>query len=253
MTNVWYIASREFKHFFQTPYALVILTIFFVLVGSYFNTNLTTYLEYSSPNSTHKIYGINITTHLIIPYLASVVHVLVFVIPLITMSSFAEEKKMSTYDLLVSYPLRPTEILFGKYLGLLFICFSLLALTGIYLVLPFIRGEPHLPVILTTYIGYSLFILLYVSIGTLASLLTENQIVAAIISYSVILCASLLQYLAFVSPAPWDRVLSNFLLIAHLDSFRKGLIYMGDIFTYLGSAVIILMFGLLKIRKHYIR
>ena len=63
----------------------------------------------------------------------------------------------------------------------------------------------------------------------------------------------LLQLLAYVSPKPWDRVFSNFLLFAHLESFRKGVIFTGDIAAYLGVALFILFIGFLKIRRHYIR
>lgn len=254
MKKLTAITLRELKVFFQSPYAMVILPVFLLLCGTYFNTTLNTYLTFARPSdTTMKVEGLSVTQHLIVPYFKSVLNVFVFIVPLITMRSFAEEKKLQTYDLLVSYPLRPWQILGGKFLGALIIVMGLLALSGIYLLVVVFKGEPYLPVVGTIYLGYTLFLIFYVAVGVVASLITENQLVAALISYAALLTAVLFQWLAFVSPAPWDRVFAHFLLFAHLESFRHGLVYLGDIPAYLGPALFLLLLGYLRLRRHFIR
>jgi ABC-2 type transport system permease protein len=192
-------------------------------------------------------------THLLTPFYQNILNVFIFIVPLITMKSFAEEKKLGTYDLLISYPLRSWEILLGKLMGSFVIVSFLLALTFIYSAVIFWKADPYLPQVLSTYLGYWLFLVFYVSAGVLASLLTENQIVAAIITYATILMASLLQFLAYILPSPWDLFFSHFLLVAHLETFRQGIILVGDIVAYLGITLILFFTAEFLLRRHYSR
>lgn len=252
MKKILIIATREWKHFFQTPFAMVVLPIYLVLCGVYFNLALENYLALINPtDTTTKIHGITVNAYLLLPFFKDIFNVLLFFIPLITMRSFAEEKKLATYDLLISYPVKPWEILLGKYLGAVTIILMMLVWSLVYTLVPILRGQSYLPLILTTYLGYVCFIIFYVAVGVVASLATENQIVAAIITYLALLGAALVQWLAFISPAPWDKLFAHFLLIAHLDTFRSGVIFLGDIIAYFSLAIAFLMAGYLKIRRHY--
>lgn len=246
------IVAREWKVFFQTPFAMVILTLYLVLAGTYFYSSFDRYLTLANPSDTTlRVEGLNVTIHLVVPFLKELVNALIFIIPLITMRSFSEEKKLGTYDLLVSYPVKPGTILLGKYLGAATLVLSLLAFSLVYCAIIFWRGEPFLHQIGSAYLGYTLFLLFYVASGVVASLFTENQIVAAIITYAVIFCAVVFTWLAHISSSPWDRFFAHFLFLAHLESFRNGLIFFGDIVAYLSITFLILLAGWLKIRRHF--
>ncbi|MBI4411425.1 MAG: ABC-2 transporter permease [Deltaproteobacteria bacterium] len=246
------IAVREWKVFFQTPFAMVVLTLYLVLAGTYFYASFDRYLTLANPSeATTRVAGLNVTIHLLIPFLRDLMSVFVFIIPLITMRSFAEEKKLGTYDLLVSYPVRPAVILMGKYLGSVTLVFGLLGLSLVYCSVIVWKGEPFLPQIGSVYLGYTLFLLFYVASGIVVSLFTENQIVSALVTYAVVFCAVVFAWLAHVSPAPWDRFFAHFLFLAHLESFRNGLIFTGDIAAYVTTTVAILLVGWLKIRRHF--
>lgn len=252
MKKIWALILREWKNFFHTPFAVIIVPLYLILCGTYFYAKLDQYMNMANPNETvQKVAGLNVTIHLLTPFFKDLINVLTFIIPLLTMRSFSEEKKMGTYDLLVSYPLRPWEILLGKYLGSVSLVLFLLGISLIFPAVIFWKGEPYLPQVLSTYLGYVLFIFFYVAVGVVGSLLTENQIVAAIISYGVFFAAILIQWLAYISGAPWDRFFSNFLLVAHLDSFRTGLIFVGDIAAYLCITSLFLLCGYLKLKQHF--
>lgn len=252
--NFLTIAKQEVKYVFQTAFGFAVFTIIFALFGSYFFTSLSTYMDLAYPkDNTVRIFGTSAFLHLLVPYIGSVKNVLMMMVPIMTMRSFAEERKQSTYDLLVSYPIRPWEIFIGKFLGQWFLLQSLLTSAFLFLFLAYWRGTLYLPQVFSMYLGCSLFFSVYVAFGVLMSLQTENQIVAAILTYTLILCAIVFQYLAFASPKPWDRVFANFLLVAHLDTFQNGIIFSGDVLSYLVLIVLFLFLGVQKLGKHYYR
>lgn len=254
MKNVWFLIVKEWKSFFYTPFAMVVLPVFLVLSGSYFVSTLDGYLQMVSPNEASMlVLGVNVNQHLLMPFFNSLLNIFVFIIPLVSMRTFSEEKKSATYELLVSYPLTPMQILLGKYLGLLFIMMFLLALSAVYPVFVMWMGHPTVAMIVTVYLGYALFVMLFSAIGLWASLLTENQFIAAVITYAVYFLSFLITYLAFISPAPFDRVFSNFLVVAHLESFRQGLLFQGDIAVFLACTMLFLTLSYDQLRRHYTR
>lgn len=233
---------------------MVILTTFMLLTGTYFFSAFNNYLQLAYPaDESFTVTGINVSEHLLIPYFTNVLNAIVMMVPLITMRSFAEEKKLSTYDLLVSYPLKPSEILLGKYLGSICIMMLLLLLSFSLVIIVIIKGEPSILQLFSTFLGYSLFLVFFVAVGITASLVTENQIVAAIITYTVAFGMVIFRFLAFASPAPWDQIFAHFLLMSHLDSFRSGFIFTGDVVTYIVLAAVILLLSWKKLRRHYSR
>lgn len=251
MRKMLVIAGKEWKTFFRTPFGLILLPVYYLLCGTYFYAKLDQYLQLAHPNETiTEVKGLNAAQHLLTPFFQDLVTVFMLIVPLITMRTFAEEKKSCTYDLLLSYPLRPWEIVLGKYVGLLSLVFSIFATSLFYVGVVLWRGEPYLPQLVTAYLGMTLFLAFYVAVGVVASLLTENQLVAAVITYGIYLSAILLQWLAHISAAPWDKVFANFLLVAHLQSFHNGLVFFGDIIVYLATTIGILLYGVWRVRRH---
>lgn len=254
MKKFFAIAAKEWKFFFYTPFGLVILPLFLVLSGVFFFTKLDTYLQYASPSvTTTVVSGLNTSKHLLIPFFQDLLNVFVFIVPLMTMRTFAEEKKTGTFDLLVSYPLKPWQIVLGKYFGIFVVVLVLLGLSWIFLGFIFWKGHPFLPQIFSAYLGLLLFLSFYTAVGVLASQITENQFIAAIIAYAVFFATILIGFLAFISGRPWDRVFSNFLFVSHVQNFYSGLIFIGDVASYLCTTVFILVFAIWRLRKYYQR
>lgn len=256
MGNTLRIMTKEWKTFFHTPFAMMVLPLYCVLCGSYFSANVNTYLTFARPNESLQdvgVVGLNVMGFLLVPFFESLFNVFVLIVPLITMRVFSEERKAGTYELLVSYPISPWEILIGKYLGVVGIILCLLGGSGVYPLIVAHYGHPYLPQIASIYFGYGLFMILYAAIGIWASLLTENQLVAAVITYAAFFLSFLIGYLAHLVGAPFDALLTNFLVIAHIQSFRAGLIYLGDVAALVCGTVLFMVLAYWKLRRHYVR
>ncbi|MFH1653688.1 MAG: ABC transporter permease [Pseudomonadota bacterium] len=248
------IAWNEWKIFFHTPFAMLIIPLFIALCSIYFYAKLDSFLSLLNPSdAATTVKGLNINSFLLLPFFKDMLNVFIFIIPLITMRTFAEEKKMGNFELLISYPVRPEKILFGKYLGVLTIILLLLLLSFIYPLITIIFGDPYLPLILSTYLGFFLFILMYSALGVYASLLTENQIIAAIITYGAFFGTFLLRWLAYVSFSPLDKFFQNYLFVVHINNLMNGFMFTGDIAMYLCTTGIILTLAYWRIRRHYVR
>lgn len=256
MKIVWLLATKEWKAFFFTPFAMIVLVLYFVLCGSYFSTNLEAYLNIAHPNESLselnvKLAGLNVMGFLLQPFFESLFNIFMFVVALITMRVFAEEKKSATYELLVSYPVGPWQILLGKYIGTLSIVLSMLGASLVYPIIIQQFGPVYWPQVWTTYLGYTLFLMVYVAVGVWASLLTENQLVAAVITYGAIFLSFLVGYVAHIVGAPLDRFFANFLFIEHLNSFRQGLLFLGDFVVYCVGTAVFLALAFLRLKRHY--
>ena len=137
--------------------------------------------------SGYAIDRVNINQMLFEPFFNNMTVILMFLLPLLTMRLFADEKKMRTEELLLTSPLRPAAIILGKYLAALIIYAIILLLTATYAVFVFVHGNPEAAPLLTAYLGLFLLGAVFIAIGLFASSLTENQVIAAAISFSAIL------------------------------------------------------------------
>jgi ABC-2 type transport system permease protein len=254
MIKLMHIALKEWKTFFYTPFGMIIIPLYTILCSSYFFSSLSSYMDLSTPGKIVKtVHGLNVTEHLLRPFFGNVFNVFLFIIPIITMRSFSEEKKHGNFELMLSYPVKPFCILLGKYLGLLSIILLLLGITSIYPLIVDMNGSPHIPEILSVFLGLGLFIMLYVAIGITASLFTENQFVAAVIAYAIIFVSFLIRYIAFSLPEPFDLYVASLLVIAHFESFKRGMVHMSDIFVYMSLTGICLCLAYQKLLRHYKR
>jgi ABC-2 type transport system permease protein len=175
------------------------------------------------------------------PTFGSMAIVLLLVLPLLTMRLFAEERKLRTFELLMTSPIGINEIVFGKFLGAYVIFLGLLGLTGLVpLVLSMYSSFDWNP-ILTGYLGLALLGALFVAAGVLASALTENQIVAAFLSFGLLLLVWLLGGLgAILGDTPLGNMFSYLSFFEHFDRLVRGLIDTKDLVYFLCGLVLLL-------------
>jgi ABC-2 type transport system permease protein len=167
--------------------------------------------------------------------------VLVILVPMITMRSFAEEKKSGTYELLLTSPLRTGELVLGKFLAsFLFICI-MIGLTGIYPIILLVFGNPEIGVMSAGYLGLLLVATVFVAMGLLTSSFTENQIIAAVSG----LVATLLLYIIGWPADSAGEVLGPLLrymsVTEHFADMVKGLIDTRGL-VYFGSLIVLALF-----------
>jgi ABC-2 type transport system permease protein len=228
MKYIWILAKKEVHALFVSPIAYVVLTGF-LLLGGWFFFNLLfrfNYLLtlYTSLQNLGAMQGLNLNEHVIIPLLQNLTIILLLMIPLITMRTFAEEKKNGTYELLLTSPLTVTQIVLGKFLGCLFFILVMILLTGIYPAILLFYGNPEVGILTSGYLGLFLLSVVFVSVGLFPSSLTENQIVAAVTCFVILLLLYVLSWPAETTGAGLGGILKYLSVVEHFSEMAKGLI-----------------------------
>ncbi len=223
MRNTLAIASKEFKSYLASPMAYVVTGIFLAATGFFFGTSPSTYTE-TSINGFLQ---------------AGVIMMLLFA-PLLTMRLLAEERKLGTIELLLTAPIRDSEVILGKFLGSLYILTVMLALTLYYPLLLKIFGDPDMGPIVTGYIGLLLIGYTALAIGIFASSLTSNQIVAAVVAIGILLALYFVGFASTFLPKALGDVVSYFSLSHYFPDFMSGIIDTRGIVYYLSITVLFL-------------
>lgn len=245
MRNVFTIVGKELRSYFVSPVAYVVLTGFLLLGGwfffnllSRFNLLLTLYTQFQGGEAANRL---NLNDYVIAPLMHNLSIVLVILVPMITMRSFAEEKKSGTYELLLTSPLRTGELVLGKFLASFFFICIMIGLTGVYPAILLVFGNPEIGVMAAGYLGLLLIATVFVSMGLLTSSFTENQIIAAVSG----LVATLLLYIIGWPADSAGDVLGPLLrymsVTEHFADMVKGLIDTQGL-VYFGSLIVLALF-----------
>jgi ABC-2 type transport system permease protein len=241
MRSLYAILKRELYVYFSSPIAYVVVTIFLLLSG-YFFYSAFAYFSMISVQAMQMpgAGGINVTEMVLYPTFGNMSVIMLLMMPLLTMRLFAEEKKAGTLELMLSYPVRETELLFGKFIACMLIFLIMLALTWLYPFLMWLYAEPDIGPIVTGYLGLFLMGTAFMALGLMVSSITENQIVAAAISFGAILMFWLIGWAeAFAGPS-LGKVLSHISLLEHFENFSKGVIDTRDIIYYINFNILFL-------------
>jgi ABC-2 type transport system permease protein len=159
--------------------------------------------------------------------------ILLLVAPALTMRLLAEEQRSGTIELLLTAPVRDWEVVGGKYLASLTLFLTMVALTLYYPLILMAFGNPDLGVLAASYIGVILLGGSFLSLGLLASSLTQNQVVAAMISFGLILSLWLVGFLSGVVTGPGADIVDYISIVAHYGDFMKGIVASKDVIYYL--------------------
>jgi ABC-2 type transport system permease protein len=237
MRKFWALLKREVMSYFHSPIGYIVLIFFLVVSGVDFIFQL------SFMNQRPVQYSVQEA------FFNSVFFWFAFVLifPLITMRSFSEEFKLGTIEPLMTAPVRDTQVVLAKYFGALIFYLVLWVPTFLYFaIFQKVTGQPA-AASMGAYWGSYLMLLLmgmfYLSIGCFASVLTKNQIVAAVISFCAITLLFFLGLLQFilleVSSATRD-LLGYFSAIDHMGTFSRGIIDSRPIVLYVSMTIVML-------------
>ncbi len=214
------IARRELLAYFISPIAYMVSAVFLLIAGYLFSLILI-----QSQQATMEGLFFNIMV------------VLIFVVPLLTMRLLADEQKTGTIEILLTAPVRDWEVVLGKYLAAMGMFGVMLACT---LYFPFILwrvgGTPDWGPILTGYLGLILLTSAMIAIGTLTSAVTENQIVAAVLGFGILLLLWLIEAAGNIATGS-ATVLTYLSLPAHYNDFARGAINLEDVVYYLSVTI----------------
>lgn len=235
MRNILAIAHKELKSYFASPIAYVVIGFFALLYGYFYYAILAYFVRQSMQMNQFGMgpQSMNINQQMIRPLLQNVSVLILFVLPMVTMRTYSEEKRSGTIELLLTSPVTDFQIIIGKFLGALTLYATALAVTLIHIVILFAYGKPEWKPILTGYLGLLLMGGCFISVGLLISSLTKNQIVAGMVTFAVFLFLWVINWIGSFSGPTVEKITSYLSIIEHYDDFGKGVIDTTHLIYYL--------------------
>jgi len=236
MRNLIAIMTKELRLYFISPVAYVVGTVFLIIVGFLFYSIVALFsrqsLEFMRLQGTTP--QLDIHEAVFRPTFLNMGVILLLVAPILTMRLFAEEKKLKTVELLMTSPVTITEMVLGKYLAAFLVYAGLLALTFCMPILIGVYSVIDWGPLGSSYLGLLLLGGAFLVVGLFTSSLTENQIIAAVISFGILICLWMLSIAArTVSSSTLGGLLNYLSLYEHLNHFIRGLLDTSDVIFYL--------------------
>lgn len=213
MTNIFSIYLKELRSYFSSPVAYIATAAYLFLAGFFF---FAISIVQRQPSLEYPFYNLVI--------------IFIFLMPLLSMRLLSEEKKSGTLELLLTRPVKEFEIVLGKYFASATVLFAMMLPTVIYAVILYSLSKPDLLPMVAQYAAVYLVGLAFLALGLFASSLTENQIVAAVIAFTITLVLWLLNWLTG-SLGP-DNPIGYFAISGHFDDLIKGVVDLRDIVFY---------------------
>lgn len=243
MTPVHTLIRKELRSYFVSPVVYVVGSVFLLIIG------LLAYLYIivtgQQAIQLMQMQGqaqINLNDLLFRNLFASMRFVLLIILPILTMRLFAEEKKMRTFEFLMTSPIGLNEIVGGKFMSVLMVFLGILGFTGLIPLTMALFSDFDWYPIYTGYLGVALLGALFLSVGVLASALTENQIVAAFVSFGLLLLLWLLAgFGSLLGDTTTGQVIAYLSFMDHYDHLVRGLIDTKDL-VYFVSAIVLMLF-----------
>jgi ABC-2 type transport system permease protein len=234
--NVWAVATRELRSYFLSPLAYVVIALFLALSGYLFALILANQREASLRGLIQNV---------------SVLYL--FIVPAISMRLLAEEQRTGTVELLLTNPVQEWEIVTGKFLASIMLVLVMLGLTLLFPLFLFVFGNPDKGPIITGYLGVFFQAAAFLSVGLFASSLTQNQIVAAILAFALLLGLWLSDNLGQFLGGTVGSIVSYASVINHFQSFPQGVIQSNDVIYYLTLVVAGVAFSTLALQSRRYR
>jgi ABC-2 type transport system permease protein len=244
MRNVFAIADKELRSYFASPIGYVIIGFFALLFAWFYKEYVGWFLETSQqmmgPGRTP-----NVNQQVIAGLLQNSAVIILFVMPMITMRTYSEEKRSGTIELLLTAPVTDVQIILGKFLGAMALYAAMLAVTFLSIALLFYFGNPEWRPIAAGYLGLLLMGGCFIAVGLLISSLTQNQIVAGVATFAVFLLLWVIDWPARSAGPTMRAILEHLSITQHFSDFARGIIDTKHLVYYLS----VITFGLFLTAK----
>jgi len=223
MTAFSVLLLKEEKALFSSPIAYAVMTVFLLLMS--YSFTLTLFLSHQ-PSLVHIFFQMFV--------------LFMLTVPLVTMRLLAEERKLRTIEVLLTSPVTELDIVLAKFVASMSLIVILLMLSGSYAVVLAIYGDPDWGPIYSGYLGLLLLGAALVGVGLLASALTANQMIAALVSLSLFLLLWIIDSFGYLLPSPFDALAVNLSLSVHFKPFAVGSVYLSDVGFFLSVTLLTL-------------
>jgi len=244
MTPVHALVAKELRSYFVSPVVYVVGAVFLMIFG------VLSYLAVVNAGAQAirlmQMQGaaaqLNLNDLVFRPTFYSMALIVLLILPLLTMRLVAEERKLRTFELLMTSPIKLHEIIIAKFLSVYLVYLGLLALTGLVPLILSIFSSFDWNSVFTGYLAMALLGALFLATGVLASSMTENQIVAAFLSFGLLILVWLLGgFRVIIDKTPLGNTFSYVSFIEHYDRLVRGLVEAKDLMYY-ASGIVLMLF-----------
>jgi len=232
MRTIFAITRKEMEQYFASPIAYIVITLFMILCGIFFYVYLQFYMRQTAMAGQMGGEAAELSQSILRPFFANISFFFLIILPMLTMKLVAEEKKLGTYELLMTSPITIPQLVIGKYLGALSVVLIILILSAIFPIILFIFGHPDPGPVLTGFLGLFLIAAAFLGIGIFCSTITESQIVAAVLAFVFLIIFWIINFLT-QSDAWYGKVAQYVSIYQRFDDFTKGVLNVNDAFYYL--------------------
>ncbi len=246
MSRVFALIVREIRAQVYSPIAWILWTLFLFLAGWFFFSlvyqfavlveNTAGYAQMMQNQEFME--RLNLNEMVISGLFGNFLILFVFLIPVLTMRSFAEERKAGTDELLLTAPVTAGQIVAGKYLGQLLVAGVLVVGAAFYIAVLLHYGDPEKGPIATGLIGLALVVAALTAIGFAVSTVTKSQVVAAVGSFVLFLMLFVVDWPAESTEGVLRTMLKALSLPAHFEGFAKGNVASVDIVYFVSLAAL---------------
>ncbi len=223
MRAILTIWKKEMRIYFVSPLAYVFLSVFLFLAGLFFYLGVTL----TGEASLRVLLGNLAITQL-------------FVLPMLTMRHFAEERRLGTLEMLLTAPISLGAIVIGKWLASLTLCLMMFAGTMLFPLVLAYYGDPDWGVMATSYLGLCAVAAAFCAAGLFASSLTDDQVAAGLVGIVLLLPFWLIGRAEALLPEDWAEAVRPLSVLVHLDSFNRGILDSADLFYFAGFTFVFL-------------
>jgi ABC-2 type transport system permease protein len=233
MTNVWVICRKELRSYFASPIAYAVMAAFALIFGFVFFSATRDFVNFSFRSQMNG--GgppMSVNDYILRPLLGFAGTVSLFLIPMISMRLFAEEKRNGTIELLLTSPVKDLSIILGKWLGAMMLYLFVLGMSLPSVAMLFFWGKPDWKPLLVAYIGLLLQGGCLLALGALISAMTSNQIVAGGATFFVSLLLYMLSWMTEYDSTTTSKVLNYISIVTHMENFSKGILDLKDAVFY---------------------
>ena len=223
MKGVLTIWKKELRVYFVSPVAYVFLSVFLFLAGLFFYLGVTLTGEAS----------LRVLT-------GNLAIVQMFILPMLTMRHFAEERRLGTLEMLMTAPISLGAIVLGKWLATLTLCLLMFVGTLVFPAVLAYYGDPDWGVLFTSYLGLIGVAAAFSAAGMFASSVTDDQVAAGLIGIVMLLPFWLVGRAEALLPEAWAELIQPAGVLVHLDSFNRGVLDTADLFYFAAFSFVFL-------------
>lgn len=239
MRNVITIFNRDFKAYFSSPIAYIVIGLFLVIAGVFFYLLTSSFLQFSvnlqwqAARLRQAPPPVNVDEMIIRPLFSNISVITLFVVPMITMRSFSEDKRSGTIELLLTSPLNAAHAVLGKFLAAYALYAIMVLVTWVYPLVIILFGEPDVTPIVVSYVGILAMGAASVGLGVWISSMTENQIISAMGTFVALLFLWLVGWFSNFTTSFLGGFFEYISIVEHFDDFSKGVFDTGHLVYYL--------------------